>query len=102
MKQIHIGLDYEGVGSLKITKGAYDPGMTHDGTLGAFSYNSKFAVQAQIAGRDTQPYRDGVYNYPPGAGVDNFTLRSWRYPSDVSQNRVFYRCLLYTSPSPRD
>ncbi|QCL81196.1 hypothetical protein CFBP5877_18820 [Agrobacterium tumefaciens] len=103
MTQLHIGLDYEGVGSVKITKGAYDPGMTHDNTLGAFLYNSKFAIQAKIAGRDTQPYRDGDYNYPPGASNDNFTMRSWRYPSTVVQNRVFYRAayfpgLNYTLP----
>lgn len=103
MIQLHIGLDYEGVGSVKITKGAYDPGMTHDSTLGAFLYNSKFAVQAQISGRDTQPFRDGEYNYPPGSSVDNFTMRSWRYPSGISQNRVFYRAayfpgLNYTLP----
>ncbi|MGV2111877.1 hypothetical protein ACQZ46_11425 [Agrobacterium salinitolerans] len=103
MTQLHIGLDYEGVGSVKITKGAYDPGMTNDGTLGAFLYNSKFAIQAKIAGRDTQPYRDGDYNYPPGASNDNFTMRSWRYPSTVVQNRVFYRAayfpgLNYTLP----
>lgn len=103
MTQLHIGLDYEGVGSVKITKGAYDPGMTHDNTLGAFLYNSKFAIQAKIAGRDTQPYRDADYNYPPGASNDNFTMRSWRYPSTVVQNRVFYRAayfpgLNYTLP----
>lgn len=103
MTQLHIGLDYEGVGSVKITKGAYDPGMTHDNTLGAFLYNSKFAIQAKIAGRDTQPYRDGDYNYPPGTSNDNFTMRSWRYPSTVVQNRVFYRAayfpgLNYTLP----
>lgn len=103
MIQLHIGLDYEGVGSVKISKGAYDPGMTHDNTLGAFLYNSKFAIQAKIAGRDTQPYRDGDYNYPPGASNDNFTMRSWRYPSTVVQNRVFYRAayfpgLNYTLP----
>ncbi|WP_107339179.1 hypothetical protein [Agrobacterium pusense] len=103
MIQLHIGLDYEGVGSVKITKGAYDPGLTNDNTLGAFLYNSKFAIQAKIAGRDTQPYRDGDYNYPPGASNDNFTMRSWRYPSTVVQNRVFYRAayfpgLNYTLP----
>lgn len=103
MIQLHIGLDYEGVGSVKISKGGYDPGMTHDNTLGAFLYNSKFAIQAKIAGRDTQPYRDGDYNYPPGASNDNFTMRSWRYPSTVVQNRVFYRAayfpgLNYTLP----
>lgn len=103
MTQTLIGIDYEGVAAVKITKGSLDPITTPDGTLGAFLYNSKFAFQAKIAAKDTQPFRDGDYNYPPGSTVDNFTMRSWRFPSGISQNRVFYRAayfpgLNYTLP----
>ncbi|MBT9373450.1 hypothetical protein [Rhizobium sp. CSW-27] len=48
MTKTLIGLDYEGVGCVKITKGSLDPAATPDSEVAAFYYNSKWSKDVNV------------------------------------------------------
>lgn len=75
MTRTLIGLDYEGIPSLKITKGDLDPVTTLDSTLGAFLFNSKDTVQTKVDKIEIVDSSTGTA--PPGANLNNFSR--WRY-----------------------
>lgn len=70
MTRTLIGLDYEGVPSLKITKGDLDPVTTPDSTLGAFLFNSKDTLQTRINKISIETGAQGFT--PAGSSVPNF------------------------------
>jgi hypothetical protein len=80
MTRTLIGLDYEGIPSLKITKGDLDPVTTPDSTPGAFLFNSKDTIQTRLGGIDITSDDASSGIYPVGANGSNF-LR-YRYNHD--------------------
>lgn len=56
MIRTSIGKDYEGVWSVKITKGTEDPRDIHDSRVGMFLYNSKWSKDIQLSGVVDIPY----------------------------------------------
>lgn len=73
MTQTLIGLDYEGVPAVKITKGSIDPAEEPDDNVGSFLYNSKWTKDYKIAGIDLMPQVGGPTFTPSGSGLSNYT-----------------------------
>lgn len=48
MPNVLIGLDYDGIAAVKVTKDAYNPVTTPDSNVGAFLYNSKTAADMKV------------------------------------------------------
>jgi hypothetical protein len=96
MTQTLIGIDYEGVAAVKITKGDLDPITTNDNTPGAFLYNSKWANQIRLGDFENPPYYSGIYNWPPGTDQNTFLFRAWNSNEVV---RYFYRRNFFTNIS---
>lgn len=99
MTKFMIGRDYAGVGSVKITKGSYDPVNTPDSDIWKFNYNSKWAANIRFNGiyivpADTSP---GPTYYPSPA---NWTY--WHAYFDPDQwticRRSFFGILSYSFP----
>lgn len=73
MTQTMIGLDYEGVPCIKITKGDIDPGEEPDANVGSFLYNSKWTKDYKLAGIDLMPQMGADTFWPMGATLSNYT-----------------------------
>ena len=73
MTRTLIGLDYEGVPCVKITRGALDPVTTPDGEVGAFLYNSKLAADIKMTTIMTLTYAGANYAEPTGSSYADAT-----------------------------
>ncbi|MGX5719940.1 hypothetical protein [Shinella zoogloeoides] len=101
MTQTMIGLDYEGVPCLKITKGDIDPGEEPDANVGSFLYNSKWAADLRLSGMDFTIRKAVDTMEPPGSTNGTYTKRT--IPYSISNNVIFIRnsrfpSLLYDLP----
>lgn len=94
MTRTRIGLDYEGIGAIKITKGSYDPRTTPDSLRDRFYYNSKWKDQittpfieqcTQVAGSS-----EGGDRQPSGASSSNFTRARYWYGSGEARTTTYW------------
>lgn len=84
-----IGLDYEGVPCIKITKGDIDPGEEPDSNVGSFLYNSKWPANLRLAGMDFMPRKSSDTLEPSGSNVSTCTKRT--YPGSFNRADVWFR-----------
>ncbi|WJR66935.1 hypothetical protein QTA58_22550 [Neorhizobium sp. CSC1952] len=73
MTELHMGNDYEGVQSIKITKGTIDPTNTPDSQVSAFYYNSKWAKDIKVDSIKNFTIQATSIYTPSGAGPNTYT-----------------------------
>ncbi|KGE01008.1 hypothetical protein [Rhizobium sp. YS-1r] len=74
MIRTRIGIDYEGVSCVKITKGERDPMIVPDAEKSAFHYNSKFSADVKLTAFESTP-PGGTQYWPAGANDSNYTKK---------------------------
>jgi hypothetical protein len=101
MTQTMIGLDYEGVPCIKITKGDIDPGEEPDANVGSFLYNSKWTADLRLAGMDFMERKASDTMEPPGSTAATYTKRTipWSLTNtDISFRNSHFPGLMYNLP----
>lgn len=99
MTRTLIGLDYEGVACVKITRDDLDPITTPDNTGGAFLFNSKDAVQLQICGVDITSDSDvGSKGTGPGGFGRHMYFGINNYRRNYFYNTSYFPGVTYDIP----
>lgn len=89
MTQTLIGLDYEGVPCIKMTKDAYDPATTPDSQVGAFLYNSKWAADVKYSISEIVPRPTSGYYLPSGTNANSYEWFCSTGPANGTQLHVY-------------
>lgn len=105
---IHMGKDYEGVSSFKVTRGSFDPGSTPDEQRHKFYFSSKWGNIATPVGLDKADFLNGskqVTYIPTGSADGNFRRRRERSPTSFTNTlttymyrKAFFDALRYDMP----
>lgn len=97
MTRFRIGLDYEGVGSVKITKGSYDPRTTPDSQRDRFFFNSKWENILSQPNVELADFVTGTsYTLQP-TGSSAATATRIRCAEGTGVNRYHYRLSRFPS-----
>lgn len=92
-----VGIDYEGISCVKITKGERDPMQIPDSERGAFYYNSKWSADVRVIFSGIQePLGLGgftTYYYPPGSGAGSYDWCADNYSTNANSfnQKNYYR-----------
>ncbi|MEQ1407785.1 hypothetical protein ABK249_22960 [Neorhizobium sp. Rsf11] len=71
MTRMRIGIDYEGVSCVKITKGTLPPRTTLDSNRQAFLYNTKWEKNVRALALERAPYTSGGGVEPAGSSISS-------------------------------
>lgn len=100
MSNVHIGDDYAGVSSVKITKGDILAWAEPDSNVSSFLFNSKWAADIKMTAIDPVAHAASQVYLPPGTGQSNFQRAV--NPQTVNQQNwyrnSYFSQLLYTLP----